>query len=378
MLCFLFSFFLAIAVLQFFPKFSTISPGLVILPLLIVLGITAIKDGYEDVKRHQSDRKVNNTLVRTLRGGDWVNPNAMQRKSKTFVRGALRKYAKGGKKLKRENEGGEELAGVTGPDIPDDAEYDDHVEQQQGATRMLSRRPSRAAHEQDTNRPRWENTAWEDVAVGDFVKIMDNQALPADILICATSEEENVAFVETKNLDGETNLKSRNAVPALTHLRSAADCSSPHNAFRLDCDRPETNMYKLNAAVRVGNDTFPVDMPMVLLRGTIVRNTGWVIGVVLFTGEDTRIVMNSGGTPSKRSKVERQMNPQVFINLIILALMAVACGIVDSVLQHRDYPKGAPWLFGDNRSDDNPSINGLITFAFALITYAVILLLRDV
>ena len=50
----------------------------------------------------------------------------------------------------------------------------------------------------------WEVTIWEDVRVGDFVKIQDNESIPADILICATSEEENVAFVETKNLDGET------------------------------------------------------------------------------------------------------------------------------------------------------------------------------
>ena len=62
-------------------------------------------------------------------------------------------------------------------------------------------------------------TTWEDVRVGDIVKIMDNESIPADVMICATSEEENMAFVETKNLDGETNLKSRNAVPQLTHLR---------------------------------------------------------------------------------------------------------------------------------------------------------------
>ena len=50
--------------------------------------------------------------------------------------------------------------------------------------------------------------------------------------------------------------------------------------------------------------------------------------------------------------------------------MAVACAIVDSVLEHRDYPREAPWLYGDNTSGDNPSINGLVTLAFALITYA--------
>ncbi len=49
--------------------------------------------------------------------------------------------------------------------------------------------------------------------------------------------------------------------------------------------------------------------------------------------------------------------------------MAVVCGIVDSILQHRDYPSGALWLYGDDRPGDNPSINGLVTLVFALITY---------
>ena len=58
-----------------------------------------------------------------------------------------------------------------------------------------------------------------------------------------------------------------------------------------------------------------------------------------------------------------------FINLVLLALMATTCGIVDSVLEHRYYPESAPWLYDDNRPGNNPSINGLITFCFALITY---------
>ena len=57
---------------------------------------------------------------------------------------------------------------------------------------------------------------------------------------------------------------------------------------------------------------------------------------------------------------------QRFVNLFLLALMATACGIVDSILEHRDYPESAPWLYDSS----NPSINGLITFFFALITYA--------
>jgi phospholipid-translocating ATPase len=52
-----------LVVLQFFPRFTTVSPALAALPLIVVLGITAIKDAYEDMKRHQSDRAINRIQV---------------------------------------------------------------------------------------------------------------------------------------------------------------------------------------------------------------------------------------------------------------------------------------------------------------------------
>ncbi|EPQ57895.1 phospholipid-translocating P-type ATPase [Gloeophyllum trabeum ATCC 11539] len=364
---------------EFFSIFSTISPGLVILPLLVVLGITALKDGYEDIKRHQSDRRVNYTEVRVLSGGGWSNPNASAGKEKTFVRGILprsrrnRKVKQGGEAQNADTENLENAAPseaiqaqtqTTDMNEPD-VEYDDDESVRTGET-------GHSHHlfgHHHSNRPHWRNTIWEDVRVGDIVKLKGDESFPADILICATSDEENVCYVETKNLDGETNLKSRNAVPALTHMRTAQACVSKENAFHVECDRPDVNMYKFNAAVATKQGKFPVDMQNVLLRGTVLRNTEWVVGIVLFTGTDTKIVLNSGGAPSKRSKVERQMNPQVFINLIILAVMAVVCGIVDAVLEQRYYPLNAPWLYGDTQPDDNPRINGLVTWAFALITF---------
>ena len=49
--------------------------------------------------------------------------------------------------------------------------------------------------------------------------------------------------------------------------------------------------------------------------------------------------------------------------------MAVSLGIADAILEQRYFPLGAPWLYGDTQSDDNPQINGLVTWAFALITF---------
>lgn len=142
---------------------------------------------------------------------------------------------------------------------------------------------------------------------------------PTDLIVCATSEEENVCYVETKNLDGETNLKSRHAIPELTHLRTSSIIATQAK-FAVEAEPADVNMFAFNAAViildgRLGKDGKPLRCPAnlntVLLRGTVVRNTDWVIGVVAMTGRDTKIVLNSGGTPSKRSKVERLMNPMV-------------------------------------------------------------------
>lgn len=57
------------------------------------------------------------------------------------------------------------------------------------------------------------------------------------------------------------------------------------------------------------------------------------------------------------------------INLAVLCLMAVVCGIVDAILEIRNYPKGALWLYNDIKTDDSPHINGLITFLNAFITF---------
>jgi magnesium-transporting ATPase (P-type) len=80
-------------------------------------------------------------------------------------------------------------------------------------------------------------------------------------------------------------------------------------------------MYKLSAAVEtLDGKQHPIDIQTVLLRGTVLRNTKWAIGIVMYTGLDSKIVMNSGDPPSKRSKVERQMNPQVYVARVLSLL----------------------------------------------------------
>ena len=144
-----------------------------------------------------------------------------------------------------------------------------------------------------------------------------------DIIILSTSEPNSLCYVETKNLDGETNLKIRSSVPETDHLTTPEDCTQIR--FYVDSEPPTTNLFSYNATLvfpaglpdrprsRSGPTKIPINLNSMLLRGCVLKNTEWVIGLVVFTGSDTKLSLNSGDTPSKRSRIEKMMNPQVYV-----------------------------------------------------------------
>ncbi|EIW73502.1 hypothetical protein TREMEDRAFT_26850 [Tremella mesenterica DSM 1558] len=346
-------YFLTLVILQLFSIFGAPNAQIGMLPLIFILSITAIKDGIEDWRRSRLDDEVNNSATTKL--GGWRNVN-QPRDPRSFLERILGigtapgKASKGVRKLRdTEAKAGqqiimdqiknideeEELSNVTVMDkgtIPldnitpsqislssnmtDPPDYSlGRLIKTQSVPSMMSRRSGGVI---DWSFPgsgsaQWERTLWKKLEVGDLVLLRDNEQVPADIIVLSTSNPDDLCFVETKNLDGETNLKVRKALKATARINSEEDLE--HARFIIESEPPHANLYNYNGVLRYtpvnegkegGVRSEAVTINEMLLRGCSLRNTKWIIGMVIFTGADTKIMLNGGETPSKRSKIEKE------------------------------------------------------------------------
>ena len=257
-------FFLFTAILQQIPNISPTNKFTTIIPLGIVLLVSAIKELIEDHKRKVSDRSLNDSKAQVLRGN-------------TF-----------------------------------------------------------------------ETTRWVDIAVGDIVRVESEQPFPADLVLLATSEPEGICYIETANLDGETNLKIKQAIPETTHMVNPGELSRVTG--RLRSEQPNSSLYTYEATLTIqaggGEKELPLAPDQLLLRGAVLRNTGFVHGLVVFTGHETKLMRNATATPIKRTAVERQLNLQILMLVAILIVLSIISTVGDLLTRQNDRAQTA-YLFTD-------------------------------
>ena len=56
---------------------------------------------------------------------------------------------------------------------------------------------------------------WDLIKVGTLVRVDKDTEFPADMFILKSSRDSGAAYVDTLNLDGESNLKEKLSVPKL-------------------------------------------------------------------------------------------------------------------------------------------------------------------
>jgi phospholipid-translocating ATPase len=306
---------------------------------------------------------------------------ALSRRSQSYVSGVTR--------TRHEGEEGIQMTPVPSPTPPHehDQEKIEVVQQYRDASapHTNGRPPPKAIpnllnpNREVTGTMRFKKDFWKHVQVGDYLRIYDGEELPADIVVLSTSDEDGACYIETKNLDGETNLKVRQALRCGKSVRHARDCEQAE--FVTESEGPQANLYNFKGVVKWKqydqyNPNFepedraePISIANLLPRGSTVRNTDWVLGIVLFTGRETKIMLNSGITPSKRARISKELNWNVIYNFIILFCMCFVAGTV----QGTNLGKGRNSLnffetpFEHAAYETKAAVSGFVTFWAALI-----------
>lgn len=290
-------YFLSVAIISVFETVSPIKPYTTWTPLVLVIGLSLIKEAIEDYKRHVQDRQQNTSPTERFNGTSF------------------------------------------------------------------------------------EKCEWRELQAGNIVRVVRDQFFPCDLIMLDSSLEENSCYVETKNLDGETNLKTKRSVDVegLKFEREAFVKMCADSETTVQCDLPNNSLYTftgvttLSSSVTCGDATKVALNPNnVLLRGSSLRNTEWVVGIAAYTGHDTKVMQNSSDAPSKRSYLEKQMDVIVITMLIALVAMSTVSAIYCSSWignQAADH-----WYLVVNQQDvtfnpDNKPLVGVISFFTSYVLY---------
>uniref|UniRef100_A0A8B9VSU9 P-type phospholipid transporter n=1 Tax=Anas zonorhyncha TaxID=75864 RepID=A0A8B9VSU9_9AVES len=177
-----------------------------------------------------------------------------------------------------------------------------------------------------------------------------------------TNEPQAMCYIETANLDGETNLKIRQGLSQTASLQSREELMKVSG--RIECEGPNRHLYDFTGNLRLdGQSPVPVGPDQILLRGAQLRNTQWVLGIVVYTGHDTKLMQNSTKAPLKRSNVEKVTNVQILVLFCILLTMALVSS-VGALLWNRTHGE-VVWYLGSNRM---LSVN----FGYNLLTFIIL------
>ncbi|XP_032378970.1 probable phospholipid-transporting ATPase IM [Etheostoma spectabile] len=269
------AYFLVLLILQLIPEISSLSWFTTIVPLVMVLVITAVKDATDDYFRHKSDQQVNN------------------RKTQVLKRGSM------------------------------------------------------------------QSEKWMNVRVGDIIRLENNQFVAADILLLCSSEPYGLCYIETAELDGETNLKVRQSLTVTSDMGDITKLMDFDG--EVICEPPNNKLDRFTGTLYWRDKKYPLDNEKMLLRGCVLRNTEWCFGMVIFAGLQTKLMQNCGGTTFKRTSIDKLMNTLVLWIFAFLICMGVILAIGNTIWESRigrNFQVFLPW----NEFQSSAVFSGFLTF----------------
>ena len=170
---------------------------------------------------------------------------------------------------------------------------------------------------------------------------------PADVILLASSEHAQNCFIETKNLDGETNLKCKKIKPEISRK------FLPFVPNQLHHVEEEFKYERPNPYIHTFTGSFgdcPLDNNNIVLRGCSLKITEWVYGLVIYTGVDTKIMLNSNKSRQKKSRLEFKMGIIVAVVFLIQMALTFFCAFM-SLMMSRNGINLQEWIDFTNTNE---------------------------
>lgn len=190
------------------------------------------------------------------------------------------------------------------------------------------------------------------IKAGDIIKMEGKTQLSADVLIILTSNyaEGNQCYIETANIDGETNLKVREAPPALASLASDGKPKVSLFSGTIEFEPPNKDIHTFIGALHLDSmeDPIPLTAENIILRGALFSNTDWVYAIALYTGQETKIQMNNRLAKSKMSKMEKYLNSAIVI-IFFAQMLVVIMSVISVYILGFQRPGRIPYVDTDGK-----------------------------
>lgn len=199
------------------------------------------------------------------------------------------------------------------------------------------------------------------IKAGHIVRIKKNQMLPADVILLATCHE-GVCFIDRANLNGETQLEVMTPLPETRkYFPKDSQPELSNMRFVMKYEKPNKRFDEFRGTLEI-NEQGAVDVKgkYLLMRETNLRNTDFIYGFVVYTGNDTKIQqsnMGEGVVSVKRSKVFKLVDSLMLKLVLVQVVLCGVCAAFSGVYFEQDKHT---WYL--RRPTGNSAYVGLLNF----------------
>ncbi|KAK6200178.1 uncharacterized protein RJT21DRAFT_5284 [Scheffersomyces amazonensis] len=368
-------YFMVVAIMQMIPKWSTTGQFTTIIPLMIFMSISIAREGFDDWKRHGHDKEENNKKAIVIRE-DMDLSNFDTHSIATIMTETIpiitSSHYNNSSNTNNNGTINNTNTNSTKDYLSPNGKHSPTIHTISSVT-SLSDSEGITTSKLYTNKEAMKRynlkeyvTKWKNIKVGDIVKLNENDWFPADVVLLATSDKDhNEAFVETMALDGETNLKAKR--PHIELSKYTCTVTGLKNIKSLiTVEDPNLNLYNFEGSFTIDGEKYALGNDNVVYRGSILRNTKSVLGLVIFTGEETKIRMNNIKNPrTKAPKLQKNINYIVGFMVIIVILLSAFSTMAQRILYHNTRQKA--WYLFDQDAGVAPTLMSFIIMYNTLI-----------